>query len=55
MDDFDRWVDEFVWAPDSQSIYFTGADEGEEPIFQFDLASGQRNYIARRGEYGDLH
>ena len=55
MDDFDRWVDEFVWAPDSRSIYFTGADEGEEPIFQLDLASGQRNYIARRGEYGDLH
>ena len=55
MDDFDRWVDQFVWAPDSQSIYFTAGDEGEEPIFQLDLASGQRNYIARRGEYGDLH
>jgi dipeptidyl aminopeptidase/acylaminoacyl peptidase len=55
MDDFDRWIDEFKWAPDSQSIYFTSGDEGEEPIFQLDLASGQRSYIARRGEYGDLH
>jgi dipeptidyl aminopeptidase/acylaminoacyl peptidase len=55
MDDFDRWVDQFVWAPDSQSIYFTAGDEGEEPIFQLDLASGERSYIARRGEYGDLH
>jgi dipeptidyl aminopeptidase/acylaminoacyl peptidase len=55
MEDFDRWVDELVWAPDSQSIYFTAGDEGEEPIFQLDLASGQRSYIARRGEYGDLH
>jgi dipeptidyl aminopeptidase/acylaminoacyl peptidase len=55
MDDFDRWVDELAWAPDSQSIYFTAGDEGEEPIFQLDLASGQRSYIARRGEYGDLH
>ena len=55
MDGFDRWVDELVWAPDSQSIYFTASDEGEEPIFQLDLASGQRSYIARRGEYGDLH
>ncbi|HEX6770983.1 MAG TPA: S9 family peptidase [Acidobacteriaceae bacterium] len=55
MDDFDRWVDELTWAPDSQSIYFTAGDEGEEPIFQLDLASGQRSYIARRGEYGDLH
>lgn len=55
MEDFDRWVDELTWAPDSQSIYFTAGDEGEEPIFQLDLASGQRSYIARRGEYGDLH
>jgi dipeptidyl aminopeptidase/acylaminoacyl peptidase len=55
MEGFDRWVDELVWAPDSQSIYFTAGDEGEEPIFQLDLASGQRSYIARRGEYGDLH
>ncbi len=55
MEDFDRWVDELVWSPDSQSIYFTAGDEGEEPIFQLDLASGQRSYIARRGEYGDLH
>jgi dipeptidyl aminopeptidase/acylaminoacyl peptidase len=55
MDDFDRWVDELVWAPDSQSIYFTAGDAGEEPIFQLDLTSGQRSYIARRGEYSDLH
>jgi dipeptidyl aminopeptidase/acylaminoacyl peptidase len=54
MEGFDRWVDELVWAPDSQSVYFTAGDEGEEPIFQLDLASGQRSYIARRGEYGDL-
>lgn len=55
MAEFDRWVDELLWAPDSQSIYFTAGDEGEEPIFMLDLASGQRSYIARRGEYGDLH
>ncbi|HEY3990716.1 MAG TPA: S9 family peptidase [Acidobacteriaceae bacterium] len=55
MEDFDRWVDELAWAPDSQSIYFTSGDEGEEPIFQLDLGSGQRSYIARRGEYADLH
>ncbi len=55
MEDFDRWIDSLVWAPDSQSLYFTAGDEGEEPIFQLDLASGQRSYIARRGEYGDLH
>jgi dipeptidyl aminopeptidase/acylaminoacyl peptidase len=55
MDTFDRWVDQLVWAPDSQSIYFIAGDEGEEPIFQLDIASGQRSYIARRGEYGDLH
>ncbi len=55
MDDFDRWVDELAWSPDSHSLYFTAGDEGEEPLFQLDLASGQRSYLARRGEYGDLH
>ena len=30
---FDRWVDEFVWAADSASLFFTAADRGSEPVF----------------------
>jgi dipeptidyl aminopeptidase/acylaminoacyl peptidase len=32
MPKFDRWVDEFVWAPDSSFILFASPYQGEEPI-----------------------
>ena len=36
--DFDRWVGSFVWAPDSQAIYFTAEDAGRvaDPCCGFD-------------------
>lgn len=37
MPKFDRWVDEFVWAPDSKAIYFASGDRGSENIFSFSL------------------
>ena len=27
---FDNWVDEFAWAADSNAIYFTSGDKGED-------------------------
>jgi len=30
---FDRWVDSIAWSPDSKSIYFTAANQGENPIY----------------------
>jgi dipeptidyl aminopeptidase/acylaminoacyl peptidase len=33
LPNFDRWIDEFAWAADSQTIYFVAADRGEAPIF----------------------
>jgi dipeptidyl aminopeptidase/acylaminoacyl peptidase len=39
---FDNWVEEFVWAMDSQSIYFVSGYKGEAPV-----------YIAKlSGDYG---
>ncbi len=32
-ENFDRWVDSIAWARDSNSIYFTAANEGESPIY----------------------
>jgi len=32
-EDFDRWVESFVWARDSKRLYLTAADEGEVPIY----------------------
>jgi dipeptidyl aminopeptidase/acylaminoacyl peptidase len=37
---FRNWVDDFQWAADSKSLYFTAPVEGENPIFQVMLASG---------------
>jgi dipeptidyl aminopeptidase/acylaminoacyl peptidase len=51
---FDRWVDEFAWAPDSQRIYFTAGDKGEEPIFASAL-DGKYISLSKDGEFGDIH
>jgi dipeptidyl aminopeptidase/acylaminoacyl peptidase len=69
LPNFDRWVDEFVWAPDSKMIYFTAGSWGEEPVFSIDLNGnkpssltqssyeGPTNFIGQDdfGEYSDLH
>lgn len=36
-DAFDNWVNEFEWANDSNSIFFTGHEKGYQPIFKIDL------------------
>jgi len=54
---FDRWVDEFVWAPDSDRIYFASGYLGEEPIFFVGLNDPKVNKIEDpyiRGEFADL-
>ena len=33
IEDFDRWVGTFAWAPDSKAIYFTAEDKGESPVY----------------------
>ncbi|MBZ5567048.1 MAG: S9 family peptidase [Acidobacteriia bacterium] len=44
--DFDRWVESFVWAPDSQEIYFTAEDKGESPIY---LVAWKTTHQSERG------
>jgi dipeptidyl aminopeptidase/acylaminoacyl peptidase len=51
---FDRWVDEFVWAPDSKTIYLAAGDSGEEPVYQFKLDQPVFAQITELGEYGSL-
>ncbi len=36
---FDRWVNSFVWSPDSKGLYLSGEDEGESPIYRVALAN----------------
>jgi dipeptidyl aminopeptidase/acylaminoacyl peptidase len=54
---FDRWVDEFAWAPDSRTVYFVSEDAGEAPIFAIDLGNAEHkvHQLSETGEYGDLH
>jgi dipeptidyl aminopeptidase/acylaminoacyl peptidase len=54
LPNFDRWVDEFAWSPDSQRIYFTSGDKGEEPIFVATL-NGKHLELLDQGEFGDIH
>jgi dipeptidyl aminopeptidase/acylaminoacyl peptidase len=55
LPNFDRWVDEFVWSPDSKKIYFGAGDAGEEPIFSTTLDGKDLRELTESGEYGDLH
>ena len=45
--EFDRWVGSFVWANDSQSVYFTAEDHGQAPIYQFPVDAKQPTELAR--------
>jgi dipeptidyl aminopeptidase/acylaminoacyl peptidase len=38
-EEFDNWVNDFVWAPDSKSIYFTGDVLGRTPLYNVELKS----------------
>ena len=37
---FRNWVEEFHWAADSKSIYFSAPVEGDQPVFQLSLDTG---------------
>jgi dipeptidyl aminopeptidase/acylaminoacyl peptidase len=51
---WDRWVDGFAWAPDSQRLYITGEDKGEAPIYTVKTSGGEIREVAR-GSNDDLH
>jgi len=38
---FDHWVEDFVWAPDSRTIYFTASVKAQSPIFAVSVPEGQ--------------
>jgi dipeptidyl aminopeptidase/acylaminoacyl peptidase len=55
MPKFDRWVDEFAWAPDSRKLYIASGDLGSEPIFCVNIDDGKLEQLTITGEYSDLH
>jgi dipeptidyl aminopeptidase/acylaminoacyl peptidase len=40
-ENFDRWVDNFVWSPDSSAIYFTYEEKGESRISVVSSSGGK--------------
>ncbi|RKY88257.1 S9 family peptidase [candidate division KSB1 bacterium] len=36
-ENFDRWVGDFTWAPDSKKIYFTADDMGFSPVYSVSI------------------
>jgi len=50
MEEFNRWVGTFVWAPDSKAIYFAAEDKGEEAIYRVFL--GAPNVVSRTVSLG---
>ncbi|MEO6911187.1 MAG: S9 family peptidase, partial [Edaphobacter sp.] len=51
---FDNWVDEFVWAPDSKTIYFASGEMGEENILSTQVDLPEATAVANKAEYGGL-
>ncbi len=54
LPNFDRWVDEEVWSPDSKTIYFTAGNKGEEPIYATNLSGHMVGPLTGQ-EWSDLH
>ncbi len=53
---FDRWVDEFVWANDSKNLFFVSGEKGEAPIYRIGVASGELRRMGKAGgEWSGIH
>ncbi|HEU0183709.1 MAG TPA: S9 family peptidase [Blastocatellia bacterium] len=49
---FDRWVGEFVWAPDSQNVFIVAEDRGRELIGLASINGGVKPLIANTASSG---
>jgi len=57
MPKFDRWVDEFVWAPNSEEVYFASGDAGETLIGRIEVSGpeiGKLEAISNLHELSEL-
>ena len=46
---FDFNVNDFLWTPDSKSIYFNADDKSNESLFRIDVASGKVDVVIDKG------
>ena len=52
--DLDCSADDFIWRPDSSSIYFTAEEQGESPIFVGWVREGKPEQILKGHTHGSL-
>lgn len=38
-EEFDNWIEDFKWSPDSKTIYFTAQNKGYVPLYKIDIAT----------------
>jgi dipeptidyl aminopeptidase/acylaminoacyl peptidase len=51
---FDSWVEEFVWASNSATIYFVAEEKGTVPIWQVNIYSGQVTKVREGPSFSSL-
>ncbi len=54
---YDRWIDEFVWGPDSRAIYVASGDAGRTVILRFQFEGETEEpfrIVSSDGEFSDL-
>src|SRR5262249_36552437 len=51
---FDSWVEEFVWAPDSNTVFFTAEEKGSMPIWAVRVEDGGVSKFAGGGVNSSL-
>ncbi len=57
MPKYDRWVDEFVWGPDSKAVYLASNDAGRTLVLRFQFDGDPEEpirIVTSDGEFSDL-
>jgi dipeptidyl aminopeptidase/acylaminoacyl peptidase len=52
------WVDEFLWSPNSEEIYFASGTAGREPVFSVDVTGDTKGEVAglvQAGEFSSIN
>jgi dipeptidyl aminopeptidase/acylaminoacyl peptidase len=55
LPNFDRWVDEEIWAPGSSAIFFAAGDRGKENLYGVTFPGRKLGLAASGGTFSDLH
>ena len=51
--DFDSWVETFVWAPDSKTIYFDAEEKAAKPLWSVTIAGNDAHKVVDKAVNGE--